>query len=102
VQKNSQDSVVISDEQEVPLRLREIEAKIPGQLWQELLSKLPEEDACELKACVRQMKPSKMRQSRSPRQCRRASQVRRYAAVFICVSPESDGDASGEFRSGTA
>jgi hypothetical protein len=57
-QKNSQDSVIISDEQEVPLRLREIEAKIPGHLWHELLSKLPEDDACELKACVRQMKPS--------------------------------------------
>lgn len=57
-QKNSQDSVVISDEQEVPLRLREIEAKIPGHLWQDLLSKLPEDDAYELKACVRQMKPS--------------------------------------------
>jgi hypothetical protein len=57
-QKNSQDSVIITDEQEVPLRLREIEAKIPGHLWQELLSKLPEDDAHELKACVRQMKPS--------------------------------------------
>jgi hypothetical protein len=57
-QKNSQDSVIITDEHEVPLRLREIEAKIPGHLWQELLSKLPEDDAYELKACVRQMKPS--------------------------------------------
>jgi hypothetical protein len=57
-QKNSQDSIIITDEQEVPLRLREIEAKIPGHLWQELLSKLPEGDAYELKACVRQMKPS--------------------------------------------
>ena len=55
--KNSQDSVVISDEPKVPLVLREIEAKIPGRFWQALLSKLPEDDANELKACVRQMKP---------------------------------------------
>jgi hypothetical protein len=57
-QKNSQDSVIITDEQAVPLQLREIEAKIPGHLWQELLSRLPEDDAYELKACGRQMKPS--------------------------------------------
>jgi hypothetical protein len=56
--KNSQDSVFISDEPKVPLILREIEAKIPGRFWQALLSILPEDDATELKACVRQMKPS--------------------------------------------
>jgi hypothetical protein len=56
--KNSQDSVFISDEPKVPLVLREIEAKIPGRFWQALLSILPEDDATELKACVRQMKPS--------------------------------------------
>ena len=56
--KNSQDSVFISDEPKVPLVLREIEAKIPGRFWQALLSILPEDDANELKACVRQMKPS--------------------------------------------
>ena len=56
--KNSQDSVVIFDEAKVPLVLREIAAKIPGRLWQALISILPEDDATELKACVRQMKPS--------------------------------------------
>jgi hypothetical protein len=56
--KNSQDSVVISDEPQVPLVLREIEARISGRFWEALLSALPEDDANELKACVRQMRPS--------------------------------------------
>ena len=70
--KNSQDSVVISDEPKVPLVLREIEAKIPGRFWQALLSKLPEDDANELKACVRQMKP-----------CNEA--IKNAAAMLECV-----------------
>jgi Siphovirus Gp157 len=98
VQKNSQDSVVISDEQEVPLRLCEIEAKIPGQLWQELLSKLPEEDACELKACVRQMKPSN-----KAIQIAAAMQVSVPGAEircgFICVSPESRSPLPSSLKS---
>ena len=57
-QKNSQDSVVITDEHQIPLAFREIEAKIPGHLWQALLSFLSTETLRELNACVRQMKPS--------------------------------------------
>jgi len=57
-QKNSQDSVVITDEPQVPLAFREIEAKIPGNLWQALLTFLSDEDSRELTGCVRQMKPS--------------------------------------------
>jgi hypothetical protein len=58
LRKNSQDSVTILDEAQVPLPFREIEVKIPGQLWQTLLLGLSPEQRVELTACVRQMKPS--------------------------------------------
>lgn len=58
LQKNSQDSVVILDEPQVPVFYRDIEVKIPGSLWQALLSFLPDEAGRELKTCVQQMKPS--------------------------------------------
>lgn len=56
--KNSQDSVVILNEPAVPLPFREIDAKIPGHLWETLVSHLPAETGRELSACIRQMKPS--------------------------------------------
>jgi Siphovirus Gp157 len=58
LRKNSQDSVVILDEAQVPLPFREIEAKIPGHLWRILLPTLSSEERTELNACVRHMKPS--------------------------------------------
>ena len=58
LRKNNQDSVVILDESQVPLLFREIEAKIPGRLWQTLLSGVSPEARTELSACIRQMKPS--------------------------------------------
>jgi hypothetical protein len=58
MQKNSQDSVVIFDESQVPLVFRDIEAKIPGRIWEALLSSAPDEIRRELNACIRQMKPS--------------------------------------------
>jgi hypothetical protein len=57
-QKNSQDSLVVLDEPQIPLLFREIEAKIPGHLWEGLLSYLPDEARRELNACIRQMKPN--------------------------------------------
>jgi hypothetical protein len=58
LQKNSQDSLVVLDEPQIPLLFRDIEAKIPGHLWEALLSFLPDEARRELNACIRQMKPS--------------------------------------------
>ncbi|MBB6144331.1 hypothetical protein HNQ77_002283 [Silvibacterium bohemicum] len=58
LQKNSQDSLVILDEPQIPLVFRDVEAKIPGQLWEALLSYLSDETRRELSACIRQMKPS--------------------------------------------
>jgi hypothetical protein len=36
-QKNSQDSVLITDEALIPLDLHDVEAKIPGRVWQSSL-----------------------------------------------------------------
>lgn len=58
LQKNSQDSLVVLDEPQIPLLFRDIEAKIPGHVWEGLLSYLPDEARRELNACIRQMKPS--------------------------------------------
>jgi hypothetical protein len=58
MQKNSQDSVVIRDEPQVPIVFRDVEAKIPGQLWQSIQAQLCGEDLRQLNACVRHMKPS--------------------------------------------
>jgi Siphovirus Gp157 len=58
LQKNSQDSLVVLDEPQIPLLFRDIEAKIPGNLWEVLLAYLPDEARRELNACIRQMKPS--------------------------------------------
>ncbi len=57
-QKNSQDSVRILDEALVPLAFLDVEAKIPGSVWQSVLADLPQETAKVLSGCVRQMKPS--------------------------------------------
>jgi len=58
LQKNSQDSLVVLDEPQIPLLFRDIEAKIPGHLWEGLLSYLSDEARRELNACIRQMKPN--------------------------------------------
>ena len=57
-QKNSQDSVRILNEAEVPLVFLDVEARIPGGVWQSVLADLPQETAKILNGCVRQMKPS--------------------------------------------
>lgn len=57
-QKNSQDSVVIHNEPLVPIEYREIEARIPGAFWEQLLSRISEDDKRELNACVRHSLPS--------------------------------------------
>jgi hypothetical protein len=58
VQKNSQDSVRILNETQVPLAFLDVEARIPGSVWKSVLADLPQETAKALSGCVRHMKPS--------------------------------------------
>ena len=57
IQKNSQDSVRILDEANLPMGYRKVEARICGDLWETMLSFLPEELERAITACVQQTKP---------------------------------------------
>ena len=57
VQKNSQDSVRITDEAMLPMYYRKIEAKIAGAVWETLLSLLPDELARTLQSSVQETRP---------------------------------------------
>jgi hypothetical protein len=56
-QKNSQDSVRITDESVVPKSYCRIDARIDGVLWETVLSVLPEELAKSLELSVQETKP---------------------------------------------
>jgi Siphovirus Gp157 len=56
-QKNSQDSVRILDEANLPMAYRTLEARIGGVLWETVLSCLPDELERALVACVLETKP---------------------------------------------
>ena len=56
-QKNSQDSVRITDEAALPKSYRRIEARIPGDIWETVLSLLPEELAKTLELSVQETRP---------------------------------------------
>jgi hypothetical protein len=58
MQKNSQDSVEITDAIQIPITCRELELRIPGRLWQAILAALPEVTSKQLVACIRDDKPS--------------------------------------------
>jgi hypothetical protein len=58
LQKNSQDSVEITDAGQVPITFRELELRIPGRLWQTILAALPEDTSKQLATCIRDDKPS--------------------------------------------
>jgi hypothetical protein len=57
-QKNSQDSVEITDAAQIPIKFRELELHIPGRLWLSVLAYLPEETSKELASCIRDDRPS--------------------------------------------
>ena len=57
LQKNSQDSVEITDAAQVPITFRELELRLPGRLWQAVLALLPEDTSKVLTSCVRSDKP---------------------------------------------
>lgn len=56
-QKNSQDSVRITDETALPMCYRRIEARIPGVIWETVLSLLPEELAKTLESSIQETPP---------------------------------------------
>lgn len=56
-QKNSQDSVRITDEAVLPMCYRKIEARVPGVIWETVLSLLPEELAKALEGSIQEARP---------------------------------------------
>jgi hypothetical protein len=56
-QKNSQDSVRITDEAAVPKSYCRIEARVTGVVWETVLSLLPDELAKALEASIQETKP---------------------------------------------
>jgi hypothetical protein len=57
LQKNSQDSVEITDAGQVPINYRELELHIPGRVWQTVLALLPEDTSKALTNCIRDDRP---------------------------------------------
>jgi hypothetical protein len=58
LQKNSQDSVEVSDASMVPIMFRELELRVPGRLWQAVLAALPEDISELLTSSIRDNWPS--------------------------------------------
>jgi hypothetical protein len=58
IQKNSQDSVRFTDETQVPMRFRSVEARIDGQLWEMIVASVPCELERLLVASIREAAPS--------------------------------------------
>ena len=56
-QKNSQDSVRITDESALPMCYCKIEARISGVIWQTVLSLIPDEVAKSLEASIQEARP---------------------------------------------
>ena len=56
-QKNSQDSVRITDESALPKCSCRIEARVPGVIWEAVLSLLPEELAKKLESDIQESRP---------------------------------------------
>ncbi len=54
LQKNSQDSVRITDETQLPVRFRRIEARVEGELWEEIIATLSPELGLALVASIRE------------------------------------------------
>jgi hypothetical protein len=57
-QKNSQDSVIITDEASVPKSYCRIDARIDGVLWETILSLLPDELSRSLESSIQETRPN--------------------------------------------
>ena len=58
IQKNSQDSVRFTDESQVPIYLRKIEASFDGRIWEKVIAAVPSELKHMLIASIRDTVPS--------------------------------------------
>jgi len=58
IQKNGQDSVRFTDESQVPMHLRKVEAIFEGQLWEKVIAAVPCEMKKMLMASIREAVPS--------------------------------------------
>ena len=58
IQKNSQDSVRFTDESQVPMGLRKVEACFDGQIWEKVIAAVPSELKHMLIASIRETVPS--------------------------------------------
>ena len=58
IQKNSQDSVRFTDESQVPMSLRKVEACFDGQIWEKVVAAVPSELKRMLIASIRETVPS--------------------------------------------
>jgi hypothetical protein len=56
-QKNGQDSVKITDQAAVPKCYCKIEARVPGVIWETVLSLLPDELAKTLESSIQETRP---------------------------------------------
>ena len=60
IQRNSQDSVRFTDESQIPMHLRKVEASFDGQLWEKVIAAVPGEMKHMLIASIREAVPSKV------------------------------------------
>ena len=58
LQRNSQDSVHVTDERQMRMFCRELDLRIHGNVWEAILAILPEDTTKVLKSCVRDERPS--------------------------------------------
>ncbi len=58
IQKNSQDSVRLTDESQVPIYLKKVEASFDGQIWEKVIAAVPSELKRMLIASIRETVPS--------------------------------------------
>jgi len=56
-QKNSQDSVIVTNDEAIPADLKRYELKVDGELWMKLLPVLPEDLGAALQAAVKNSEP---------------------------------------------
>jgi hypothetical protein len=57
LQKNKQDSVEITDADQIPITRRELDLCIPGRIWQAILAFIPEDASKSLASCIRDDRP---------------------------------------------
>ena len=88
IQKNSQDSVRFTDETQVPMRYRNVSARIEGPLWEKLIECVPDELKRTLSLRFRMQRLTTRQSSRRFR-TRLPFPAPRSTAATTCELPES-------------